>query len=185
MYGNNGWEFRQAYMPTDVESWTFYPEVPANKSTTVTIPVTPSGAPRAPGLYFMRFNLPSDYGYNNTIILAVSRYQATLKLTPTEALVWAVDMETNTPASDLPVAIYDESGSLLTSGTTDASGIYETPITEDQDPYNTSFAMLGTLGEDDFGFVFASWNDGIMEFDIPAYFPPASRPPIPTPSTAR
>jgi hypothetical protein len=126
MYGNNGWEFRQAYMPNDVEAWTFYPEVPPNQSTTVTIPVTPSGEPRSPGLYFMRFNLPSDYGFANTIILAVSRYQATLKLTPTEALVWAVDMETNTPASDLPVAIYDESG-VYCFRTTDASGIFETP----------------------------------------------------------
>jgi uncharacterized protein YfaS (alpha-2-macroglobulin family) len=34
--------------------------------------------------------------------------------------------------------------------------------------------MLGTLGEDDFGFVFASWNDGISpwNFDIPAYYFP-------------
>ena len=113
--GNNGYDFRQSFIPADAESWTFHPDVPPDKSTTVTIPVSPDGQPRSPGLYFMRLNLPDNSGYTNSIILAISRYQATLKLSPTEAFVWAVDLDTNTPAADLPVTVYDQSGNVLAS----------------------------------------------------------------------
>jgi uncharacterized protein YfaS (alpha-2-macroglobulin family) len=35
--------------------------------------------------------------------------------------------------------------------------------------------MLGTQGEDDFGFVFSSWNDGVSpwDFDVTANYYPA------------
>jgi uncharacterized protein YfaS (alpha-2-macroglobulin family) len=176
MYGTNGYLFRENFFPENAESWTFYPEVPHNQSTIVTIPVSPDGGPRSPGLYFMRFNIPNYSGYIQTMILAISRYQATLKLTPSEAFVWAVNLETNTPAPDLPVTVYDQTGRLLASGTTDGGGIFQSPITAVQDPYSLSFAMLGMPGEDNFGFVFSSWNDGISpwDFDISTnYYPPS------------
>jgi uncharacterized protein YfaS (alpha-2-macroglobulin family) len=175
MLGFNGYDFRQNYTPANAETWTFYPEVPSNKSTTVTIPVSPNGQPRSPGLYFMRLNLPNDYGYVNTVILAVSHIQAVLKLGPTDAFVWAVDLDTNAPAANLPVTVYNQSGTALVSGTTDSSGIFQGAIENYEDPYNTSFAILGSPGEDDFGFAMASWSDGITpyNFDIPvSYSPP-------------
>jgi hypothetical protein len=110
MYSDNGYDFRQNFQPSDAESWTFYPEIPRNESTAVTIPVSPDGQPRSPGLYFMRLDIPSNYGYFDTMILAVSHYQTTVKLSPSEAFVWAVDLDTNTPAADLPVADYDQAG---------------------------------------------------------------------------
>ena len=174
MYSDNGYDFRQNFYPSDAESWTFYPEIPRNESTTVTIPVSPDGQPRSPGLYFMRLDVPSNYGYVDTIILAVSHYQTTIKLSPSEAFVWAVDLDTNTPAADLPVAVYDQAGNVLASGTTDSSGIFQSPITASPDPYDASFAMLGQPGEDNFGFAMAYWNDGVTpwNFDIPAsYYP--------------
>ena len=176
MYGTNGYKFRETFIPADAESWTFFPEVPRNRSTTVNIPVSPDGNPRSPGLYFMRFNIPNNYGYVQSVILAISRFQATLKLTPTDAFVWAVDLETNTPAASLPVAVYDQSGKLLASGTTDDSGVFQSPITAAQDPYSLSFAILGTQGADDFGYVFSSWNDGASpwDFDITADYYPSS-----------
>ena len=65
----------------------FTPKYPHNRSTTVTIPVSAGWAGHAsPGLYFMRLNLPDNFGYTNTIILAVSHYQTTLKLTPNRSL---------------------------------------------------------------------------------------------------
>jgi alpha-2-macroglobulin len=175
MFGNNGYDFRQNFNPHDPESWTFYPEVPHNQSTTVTIPVSPDGQPRTPGLYFMRLNLPNNYGYVNTLILAISHYHATLKLSPTEAFVWAVDLNTNTPAADLPVAVYDQSGQLLVSGTTDTSGIFQGPIADNEDPYNSSFALLGTPGQDNFSFAISNWNDGVTpsDFDMPVSYSPS------------
>jgi len=175
MFGNNGYDFRQNFNPRDAESWTFYPELPRNQSTAVTIPISPDGQPRSPGLYFMRLNLPNNYGYVNTLILAVSQYQATLKLSPTEAFVWAVDLNTNTPAADLPVVVYDQSGQLLVSGTTDTSGIFQGSVADYKDPYNDSFVMLGTPGEDDFGFAISSWNEGVTpwDFDINVSYSPS------------
>ena len=174
MYGDNGYDYRQSFTPQDAESWTFYPDVPANRSTTVTIPVSPNGQPRTPGLYFMKLDLPNNYGYTNSIILAISHYQTTLKLSPTEALVWAVDLNTNSPAANLPVTVYDQSGSPLVSGTTDIDGVFQGSITAYQDPYNASFAMLGQPGEDNFGFAFSFWNDGVTpwNFEVPVnYYP--------------
>jgi uncharacterized protein YfaS (alpha-2-macroglobulin family) len=175
MYGNNGYEYRQNFTPQDAESWTFHPDTPPNRSTTVTIPVSPNGQARTPGLYFMRLDQPDLYGYTNSIILAISHYQATLKLSPTEAFVWAVDLNTNNPAVDLPVTVYDESGNPLVSGTTDINGVFESSITAYQDPYNASFAMLGQPGEDNFGFAMSYWDDGITpwNFDIQADYSPS------------
>ncbi len=175
MFGNNGYDIRQNFNPGDAESWTFYPEVPRNQSTAVTIPISPDGQPRAPGLYFMRINLPNTYGYVNTMILAISHYQATLKLSPTEAFVWAVDLNTNTPAIDLPVSVYDQSGQVLVSGTTDTSGIFQGSIADYEDPYSAFFAMLGTPGEDNFGFAISYWNEGVTpwNFDIPESYSPS------------
>ncbi len=128
MYADNGYDFRQNFYPEDAESWTFYPEVPHNQSTTVSIPISPDGQPRSPGLYFMRLTLPNNYGYPSNIILAVSHYQTTLKLSPSDALVWAVDLDTNTPAPSLPVTIYDQAGNMLDSGITDDNGVFQSPI---------------------------------------------------------
>jgi uncharacterized protein YfaS (alpha-2-macroglobulin family) len=176
MHGDNGYDFRQSFNSRDAESWTFYPEVPHNKSTTVSIPVSPDGQPRSPGLYFMRLNLPENYGYTDNLILAISHYQTTLKLSPTDAFVWAVDLDTNTPAANLPVTVYDQSGKALGSGTTDTSGIFQGPITAYQDPYDASFVMLGTPREDNFGFAMSFWSDGAApwDFEIPTDYYPSS-----------
>ncbi len=174
MYGDTGYEFRQSFIPGDADSWTFYTEVPRNRATVVTIPVLPDGQPRSSGLYFMRVNLPDNFGYTNTTILAISHYQTTLKLSPSDAFVWVIDLDTNTPAANLPVAVYDQSGKMLASGVTDNSGIFQGPISAYQDPYNTSFAILGTPGEDDFGFAVSNWDDGVSpwNFDLNAnYYP--------------
>ncbi len=174
MNGTNGYEYRQSFIPQDADTWTFRPEVPSNRATNVTIPVSANGQPRTPGLYFMRLNLPDNYGYTNSIILAISHYQVTLKLSQTEAFVWAVDLNTNAPAADLPVAVYDQSGKPLVTGTTDVNGIFQGSIIAYQDLYNASFAMLGQPGQDNFGFAFAYWDDGVSpwNFDLQAnYFP--------------
>jgi uncharacterized protein YfaS (alpha-2-macroglobulin family) len=174
MSGNNGYNFQQSFTPPDAESWSFHPDVPLNKSTTVTIPVAPDGQPRSPGLYFMRLDTPDSSNYATTFLLAISRYQATLKLSPTEAFVWAVDMETNKPAGDLPVTVYDESGNVLVNGITDADGVFQGPIAVYQDPYNSSFVILGQPGEDNFGFAMAYWDEGVDPWNfniLTNYFP--------------
>ena len=176
MNAENGYDFRQSFTPSDAESWTFYPEVPSNQSTTVSIPISPDGQPRSPGLYFMRVNLPDMYRYTPNIIIAVSHYQTTLKLSQTDALVWAVDLDTQNPAANLPVTIYDQAGNKLVSGVTDVNGVFQAPIASYQDPYDASYTVLGELGEDNFGFAMSYWNEGVSpwNFDLPvSYYPPS------------
>jgi uncharacterized protein YfaS (alpha-2-macroglobulin family) len=175
MFGDNGYNFRQNFTPSDAESWTFYPEVPHNESTTVSIPISPDGKPRSPGLYFMRINLPDTYGYTTSLILAISHYQTTLKLSPTDAFAWVVDMDTNSPGANLPVSVYNQAGEVLVSGVTDTSGIFQEPISAYQDPYDASYVMLGTQGEDNFGFAMSHWNEGISpwDFKVPSDFYPS------------
>ncbi len=175
MTGMNGFEYRQSFIPTDAESWTFHPVVPPNQSTTVTIPVAPDGQPRSPGLYFMRLNLPENSGYTDTIILAVSHYQATLKMSPSEAFVWAVDMDTNTPAADLPVTVYVQAGRVMTAGTTDLNGVFQGALAPYTETYNSTFVILGDLEANNFGFALLNWDDGInpYSFNITSVpFPP-------------
>lgn len=190
MLSINGYDYRQNFTPHDVEAWNFYPAAPTNQATQVTLPISPDGKPRTPGLYFMRINIPGTYAYASTTILAVSHIQATVKVSPSDAFVWAVDLDTNTPAADLPVSIYTDAGQVLASGTTDASGVFAASIEGLQNSFDASFAMLGTPGEDDFGFAFASWNEGLSpwDFDLTASYSPLKSTPIYTPigpSTAR
>jgi hypothetical protein len=170
----DNYDYRQSFIPANAESWTFHPVVPPNQSTTVNIPITPDGQPRSPGLYFMRINLPDAYGYTDTIILAVSRYQTTLKVSPTEAFAWVVDIETNTPAAGLPVTVYDQLGNVMASGSTDQSGVFQGDIAPHIDHYESAFVVLGQMGADNFGFALSYWDEGIdpWDFDINSiYFP--------------
>ncbi|HEX9092286.1 MAG TPA: MG2 domain-containing protein, partial [Anaerolineales bacterium] len=175
LYGNNGYQYRQTFSPADAVSWTFHPQVPRNQSTTVSLPVRQDGQPEAPGLYFMQLDIPNNTGNISNIVLAISHYQATLKLSSTEAFIWAVDLDTDLPAVDLPVTVYDTAGHVLASGATDFSGVFQSEITAYQDLYNTFFAVLGQLGEDNFGFVASNWSDGIgpLDFSIRENYSPS------------
>jgi uncharacterized protein YfaS (alpha-2-macroglobulin family) len=174
MYGDNGYTYRQNYVPNDVQYWTDQLELPSNQATTVTLNIPKEGKFSQPGLYFLRVEHPDLWGYTDSMILAISHYQTTLKLSPTQAFVWAVDLDTNAPAANLPVTVYDQTGTPLVSGTTDGSGVFEGAITSYQDVYNSSFAILGQPGEDNFGFAISYWNDGVSpwDFDLTAsYYP--------------
>jgi uncharacterized protein YfaS (alpha-2-macroglobulin family) len=174
MYGDDGYTYRQNFVPSDVLYWTDHLELPSNQATTVTLNIPKEGRFSQPGLYFLRVEQPDMWGYTNSMILAISHYQTTLKLSPTQAFVWAVDLDTNAPAANLPVTVFNQAGTPLVSGTTNGSGVFEGDITSYLDLYNSSFAILGQPGEDNFGFALSYWNDGVnpWDFDLTAnYYP--------------
>ncbi len=160
------YENRQNFFPADAVSWTFYPDMPPNKATPVTIPVAPDGRPLPAGLYFMRLSLPNSYGYDTTFILAVSPYQVTFKTSPTEAFVWAVDLATNTPVADLPATVYDNAGNVLSSGQTGEDGVFEGPVKTDQESIYSTFVVLGEQGTDNFGFAMQYWDEGVTPWNF-------------------
>ena len=196
MLGPGGYEVRQNYTPADEITWTAPVEVPANQATYVTLPYRPDGEPAEPGLYFLWIDTPQSYGDSRSsglgapaaqsagsaaeggrgtasdvsMVISVSHYQTTFKVSAMEALVWAVDLRTNTPAANLPVAVYNEAGEMVTSGVTDDEGIFQGEIPTRSDPYIVYTAILGEPGEDTFGMAMSTWNEGITswDFDVPS-----------------
>ena len=186
MIGPGGYSVRQSYTPADNTSWTFQTDVPANQATYLTVPYRPDGRPAEPGLYFLwiddqaaagearspGLSAPEagrGEGYDTTMVLAVSHYQTTLKLSATEAFVWAVDLRSNTPAAGLPVTIYGETGAMVVSGVTDDEGVFRGAIPAREDPYSVYAAVLGQPGEDTFGLAMSYWNEGVTSWDFDIY----------------
>ena len=123
MLGPEGYDVRLNYTPADEISWSFQPDIPTNQASYVTLPYRPDGQPAQPGLYFLWIDTPQNYGRHPfarslcpghpgptgtqpqgrgsgsdiSMVLAVSNYQTTLKLSATEAFVWAVDLRTQCP----------------------------------------------------------------------------------------
>lgn len=191
MLGSEGYDYRTSYTPADEVTWIFSPEIPTNQATYATVPYRPDGQPAAPGLYYLFIDTPQQYGSSRSsglsapaqgsaeapqpggrtysdiaMVIAVSNYQTTLKLSTTEALVWAVDLLSGTPGANLPVAIYDETGALVVSGATDAKGIFRGEIPAREDPYSVYTAILGQPGGDDFGLAMSYWNEGVASWDF-------------------
>ena len=194
MLGPEGYDVRLNYSPADETSWSFQPDIPANQASYVTLPYRPDGLPAQPGLYYLWIDNPQTYGDSRShglsapailgpqspaagrgsgsdisMVLAVSNYQTTLKLSATEAFVWAVDLRTRTPGANLPVALYNEAGELVTSGMTGADGVFRGALPAVSDPWEVYAAVLGQPGQNSFGLAMSFWNDGIApwDFDFP------------------
>ncbi len=111
-----------------------------------------------------RLPLPQIDSPNKTIYFAISsQVNLTFKLGATEALVWAVDLPSQTPVANAPVTIYDSNGNQLISGTTDQDGLWKGAV---QPQEGAVYAVLGTPGSENFALATSSWNLGINPWDF-------------------
>ena len=165
MLGPNGYDSRRGYQPDEPRSWTESIETAHDQSETITLPLSPEGGPVEPGLYFMRLNPAVQYP-PTPLLIAVSNYHTTFKIGSGQAFVWAVDLRSNTPAAGLAVSIYDETGTLLTSGQTGSDGTFEQSIPVIENRYGSFFAVLGDPGQRDFGMAVSNWNDSVNPWDF-------------------
>jgi hypothetical protein len=167
--GPTGYDIRKGYQPSSPQSWIQMLETASNKTEVVTLPLSPDEQPAAPGLYFMRVNPATDYG-PSPLLIAVSNYHTTFKVSDRQFFVWAVDLRSNTPAAGLAINIYDEIGTLLASGQTGADGVFQGELPKLENPYSLVYAVLGDLGQADFGLAVSSWSDGVSpwDFNIPS-----------------
>ena len=164
--GDNAYEYRRSYTPSDQRSWQQNLEIAPNRSQPVQVYVSPERTPLPAGLYHLRFNsLPADV-YFDPYLMVVSDVQVTFKMGATDVLVWAVKMNDNSPMASAPVSIYDGKGQLLASGSTNAEGVFYSQIPAISDPYTTYYAVIAQPGQPDFGMALSSWSSGINPWDF-------------------
>ena len=173
LLGFEGYERRIAYQSADMTSWAQSFDLEPNRAQMTDLYLRPDRSPLAPGIYFMRYtgNLPEVQ--QGTSLVAVSYQQVTLKISPTEALVWVVDLRTQTPQANAPVTLYDAQGAVLGSGQTDGDGILRLPLAlQAEDSYSTIYAFVGQLGAENFGLGLSTWQQGVSpwEFGLPYEF---------------
>jgi len=159
-----------AFQPQEPASYVQKFSLPPSRSRTVSLPLT-SERSLTPGLYFVRVNSPQVVDNDgvvrtNEYVAVVSDINLTFKLGATEALVWAVELRDKRPVADAPIAVYDESGSLVASGQTDSQGLWRGELTSYADEYSSFAAVLGLPGNDNFGLALSNWSYGVSPWEF-------------------
>lgn len=161
-----GYEAFSQYQPADQQIWTYSAGLPGDRTNRVSIPITHKDTGLQPGIYHLEFFIPELSQQPPTYLLVSSNVHLSFKLSTTSAFVWAVDVRTNQPVQGVPVAIFDSFGNRLSSGVTDALGVFQTPISTQSDLYGTYFAILSEPGKEFFSLSLSNWSQGIEPYDF-------------------
>lgn len=160
----NSYENQQAFVPG--ESTLFQPRFTLQPSQTedIQLPLARENNQLLPGLYYVGITTPQSAAAAKGVYFAVSsQVNLTLKFGATEAMVWAVDLPSQTPVPNAAVTIYDIAGNSLATGTTDDDGLWQGPIGAND---GQLYAMLGAPGAETFGLAFSNWNMGVGPWDF-------------------
>jgi len=158
------YQYEQSYTASEIKSWQISPNLPRNDNQPV--PVSLSDGPLTPGFYFVQFYSPENQNSStNRYSVVTSNINVTLKASPTEALVWAVDLRTQTPVQNMPVTLYDNKAASIANGVTDEHGLWRAPLTTSSDGYSL-YAIIGQPGDDQFGVASSDWGLGISPWDF-------------------
>ncbi|MFT3890368.1 MAG: Ig-like domain-containing protein [Anaerolineales bacterium] len=155
---------QQSFIPSKSSTYEQMVNVPSSETRAVQLKLAQSGTQLVPELYYVNVASSQFKDDSKKIFLTVSSHvNLTFKLGATEALLWAVDLPTQTPIAGAPVSIYDGAGNPLVSGTTDSDGLWKTEVPATDRPL---FAMLGQPGDDNFGLAVSNWADGLRPWDF-------------------
>jgi alpha-2-macroglobulin len=160
----NSYENQQAYVPTNpiIYSQTF--DILPSNTSEVKLGLTQENNQLLPGLYYVNISSPQVQSTSKNIyFVASSQVNLTFKLGATEALVWAIDLPSQTPIANAPITIYDDVGNQIGSGTTDKNGLWkgEVGLRNYQ-----GYAILGTPGDENFALAASSWGIGVNAWDF-------------------
>ncbi len=157
----------EEYYPLDNQRWIEVLNVPGDDQYTINLPVNQTGTKLPPGLY--RYQIYSqELPYNPApYLLAVSNLHLTMKISPEDLLIWALDLRTGEQVSGAEITIYDHYGEEIFSGTTNQDGIYQAAFREPIDQYERVFyAVTGAPGEEDFGITASNWSFGTEAYNF-------------------
>jgi len=174
------YQFLQSYTAVDQQNWTINPNLPRNDNQPVVIDLTDTAL--SPGLYFINVASPEAQTQNsNRRMLVVSNLNVTFKTSPSEVLVWAIDLRTQLPAQNIPVRLVWQIGEdirEIANGVTDERGLWRGPYSPLAE-YGNLLAVLGQPGDDQFGMASSGWDMGVSPWDFSlSYDSSAARPEV-------
>ncbi|MDQ2693714.1 MAG: MG2 domain-containing protein, partial [Chloroflexota bacterium] len=159
---HNSFENQQAYVPQNANTYSQTFELPPGGTSDVSLDLTQSNSELLPGLYYVNVSSPQIEA-NNILFVVSSQVNLTFKLGATEALIWAVDLRSQEPVANAPVAVYDEAGHQIGGGTTDDDGLWQGAI---ESRPAQAYAMLGAPGDENFGLAVNNWAWGISAWEF-------------------
>ncbi len=166
-FGSEYYLTLEDYYPPDVKYWTKNFNVPGDDSYTVNLPLNQAGSKLAPGLY--RYQIYSqELPYNPApFLLAVSDNHLTMKTSPENILIWAVNLATGAPLENTDIAIYNDGGEVLYRGDTNQDGIFQVDLPRPLDLYDSVFyAVTGEPGSESFGITASNWAFGTEPYNF-------------------
>lgn len=158
----NSYDVMQAYNPSNPGTYSQTFELLPGRTNEIQIGLSQQNNQLLPGLYYVQLTSPQVEA-RNVYLVASSQVNLTFKRGATEALVWAVDLPSQTPVANAPITIYDGVGNSLGSGTTDEDGLWKGPIS----PYEGQvYAMLGQPGDENFALSLSGWSWGLSAWSF-------------------
>jgi uncharacterized protein YfaS (alpha-2-macroglobulin family) len=158
----NSYDNQQAYIPNNPSALFQTFELAPGRSNDVPIGLVQPNTQLLPGLYYAQLSSPQIES-RNIYLIASSQVNLTFKHGATEALVWAVDLPSQTPVANAPVTIYDDAGNTIGSGTTDEDGLWKGAISEYE---GLAYAMLGAPGDENFALSVSGWSWGLSAWNF-------------------
>jgi uncharacterized protein YfaS (alpha-2-macroglobulin family) len=160
----NSYDAQQAYEPTEPVTYSQSFNLPPGGPSEIKIGLAQRNNQLLPGLYYVHLSSPQITAPGKNIyLIASSQVNLTFKLGATEALVWAVDLPSQSPVAGASVVVYDEAGAPIGSGTTDENGLWKGVV---EAHIGQVYAILGAPGEENFGLTVSQWNWGLTAWDF-------------------
>ena len=160
----SSYDNQQAYVPTSPGTYSQTFELLPGRTHDIQIGLTQPNTQLLPGLYYVQLSSP-QVDNRNIYMIASSQVNLTFKVGATEALIWAVDLPSQTPVANAPITIYDNTGTELGSGVTDQDGLWKGTI-EVRAPNSQAYAMLGAPGEENFALAVSDWGWGLNAWNF-------------------
>ncbi len=167
LFGAGLYDTLDDYFPNDAQQWIHQVRVSGDDTYTVNLPLNQSENALAPGLY--RYQVYSqDLPYNpSPYLLAVSNIHLTMKTSPENLLIWAVDLQSGEVVPDVEIKVYNTGGEVFFSGLTDEDGVFQADFSTPLDLYNNVFyAIAGEVGQEDFSITASNWGFGSEPYEF-------------------
>ncbi len=152
----NAYDAQQSYTPTNPSVYVQPFGLESNQVQNVELNLTQDNNQLLTGLYYVSVSQPISPQKSKIVHFAVSsQVNLTVKRGATEALVWAVDLPSQTAVANASIILYDHLGTPIGSGTTDSNGLWKGAIT----PSNgTIYAVLGSPADENFSLAISNWS---------------------------